>query len=104
MAKAARQALWYGTGLHEFGISIPIKIYADNTAAISLARIPVLSDRSRHIDISYDFVRESVINKTIDLDYIDTASNPADIFTKALVPVTNNKLCEVLGVAAEREC
>ena len=104
MAKAARQAHWYRTGLHELGITIPIKLYADNTAAISLARNPVLSDRSRHIDISYHFVRESVINKKIDLDYIDTASNPADIFTKALVPVTHNKFRDFLGVAAEREC
>ena len=104
MAKAARQALWYATGLKEFDIKIPIMMYADNTAAIDLCRNPVLSDRSRHIDISYHFVRESVINKRFDLDYIDTASNPADLFTKAFVPVTHNKFCTVIGLAAEREC
>src|SRR5690606_206511 len=96
--------LWYATGLKESDIKIPIMMYADNTAAIDLCRNPVLSDRSRHIDISYHFVRESVMNKRFDLDYINTASNPADLFTKALVPVTHDKFCTVIGLAAEREC
>jgi len=68
MAKATRQAHWFGTGLQELGIHIPIQLYADNTAAISLARNLVLSNRSRHIDILYHFVRDSVINKKISLD------------------------------------
>ena len=76
----------------------------NNTAAISLASIPVLPNHSRHIDISYHFVKESVINTNIHLDYINTASNPADIFTEAFVAVIHNKFCNLIDVADETEC
>ena len=104
MAKTGRQALRYGTNLHEFGITITIKMYADNTAAILVAGLPVSLDCYRHIDMSYHFVGDHVINQKINLDYIDTPINPADIFTKALVPVTYHNSCKFIGVAVRREC
>jgi len=97
MAKAARQAIWYSHGLHELGHSIPITMRCDNTSSIAVAKNPILSERSKHIDICYHFIRESVLTEKFELDYVDTASNPADIFTKSLYRQKHDKFSKLLG-------
>ena len=90
---AARQAIWYLHGSQEFGLTIPTTVRCDNTSAISIS---IVSNCSKHIAIHYHFVRESVIYKKFELDYVDTSSNPADIFTKSLVAKTHSKFMQQL--------
>lgn len=66
-----------------------ILIYVDNQGAINLAKNPVNHQRSKHIDITYHFVRSEIQSGNVKLQYILTDSNVADIFTK---PATRVKL------------
>ena len=63
-------------------------LYADNQGAIALAKNPVHHQRTKHIDIRYHYIRLDVKENTVDLTYIPTSENIADIFTK---PVSGPK-------------
>ena len=59
-------------------------LFEDNQGCIAMAANPVLHKRSKHIDIRYHFVRERVASGEIELKYIPTAQQLADLLTKAL--------------------
>ena len=61
-----------------------IPIYADNQAAIHMAKVPRFHQRTKHIRIRYHYVRSAIESNIITLDSIPTTANPADILTKAL--------------------
>ena len=71
-----------------------VKLYVDNQGAIALAKNPVHHQRSKHIDIRYHYVRQEVQNGSIDLDYIPSSENIADMFTK---PVSRVKMDKFMG-------
>ena len=68
-----------------------VKLYADNQGAIALSKNPVHRKRSRHINIRYHFIRQNVDEGIVKLEYIPTAKNIADMFTK---PLPKSKLTE----------
>ena len=61
-----------------------VTIYVDNQSSIALAHHHAFHSRSKHIDTKYHFVRSYLENKSIELSYVPTANNIADIFTKAV--------------------
>ena len=62
----------------------PFQIKTDSTSAMHLANNPVSSQRSRHINVRYHFIREAIANGEITLKFVGTADQWADILTKAL--------------------
>ena len=59
-------------------------LYEDNQGCIALAKNPITSSRSKHIDIKYHFVREQVNAKAFAVLYCPTEFMLADFLTKAL--------------------
>ena len=76
----------------------PVVIYCDNMSSIQLARNPVFRARTKHIEVHYYFVREKVLACEIDLAYVSTHKQVADIFTKALGAKKLCKFWTMLGV------
>ena len=68
-------------------------MYVDNQGAIALANNPIHHQRSKHIDVKYHYVRLEIQNRVLELAYIPTDNNVADVFTK---PVTRAKLDRLL--------
>ena len=60
----------------------PAIIRNDNQGALSLVKNPVKHSKSKHIDIRYHFIRECYNDGQILLDYVPSAENVADVFTK----------------------
>lgn len=56
----------------------------DNQGAIALSKNPVQHQRSKHIDIKYHFIRNEVQNGSVNVQYVPTTDNWADIFTKSV--------------------
>lgn len=56
--------------------------------------------RTKHIDIRYHFLRNAVIDGTLDTFYCPTTDMIADIMTKALPRAQHAKLTEDLGITA----
>jgi hypothetical protein len=67
-------------------IAEPLKIFCDNSAAVSFSRNTGSSSRSEHIDIKYFFVREKVVVSHICVMHTPTEHMLADLLTKGLSP------------------
>ena len=76
----------------------PIPIHCDNTSAISVSKNPVLHSKTKHIPIKYHFLREQVANKVVQLNFISSTEQNADIFTKPLPNAQFEYLHQKLGV------
>nr|GFA69536.1 hypothetical protein [Tanacetum cinerariifolium] len=61
-----------------------IPMYCDNRSAIALCCNNVQHSRSKHIDIRHHFIREQVERGVVELYFVTTDYQLADIFTKAL--------------------
>ena len=85
-AVAACEVVWLRKLLSDLSISVddPVVIHCDNMSSIQLARNPVFHARTKHIEVHYHFIRERVLAGDIDLVYVSTQDQVADIFTKAL--------------------
>lgn len=62
----------------------PIKIYEDNSGAVSIAKSGNLSKKSKYIEVQYHDVYDKYEKGKIDIVKIDTEDNIADILTKSL--------------------
>nr|GEZ20723.1 retrovirus-related Pol polyprotein from transposon TNT 1-94 [Tanacetum cinerariifolium] len=79
------QILWMRSQLSNYGIGFnKIPMYCDNKSAIALCYNNVQHSRSKHINIRYHFIKEQVENEVIELYFVNTEYQLADLFTKAL--------------------
>jgi mevalonate pyrophosphate decarboxylase len=71
--------------IRDFGVIFErVPIVCDNTSVISVAKNPVFHKRTRHIERRYHFLRDHIEKGDIEMIYIDTKRQLADIFTKLL--------------------
>ncbi|GJZ53986.1 retrovirus-related pol polyprotein from transposon TNT 1-94 [Tanacetum coccineum] len=70
----------------------------DNQSAIALCTNSVQHSRSKHIDIRHHFIKEQVERKVVELYFVETKYQLADIFTKALPRERFATLLPLLGV------
>nr|GEW05383.1 hypothetical protein [Tanacetum cinerariifolium] len=75
-----------------------IPIYCDSKAAIAISYNPVQHSRTKHIAVRYHFIKEHVEKGTIELYFVKTDYQLADIFTKALPADHFNYLVHCLGM------
>ncbi|GKB98363.1 hypothetical protein Tco_0984500, partial [Tanacetum coccineum] len=79
------QILWMRSQLTDYGFGFnKIPMYCDNKSVIALCCNNVQHSRSKHIDIRFHFIKEHVENGVIELYFVNTEYQLADIFTKAL--------------------
>ncbi|GJU87534.1 retrovirus-related pol polyprotein from transposon TNT 1-94 [Tanacetum coccineum] len=70
----------------------PVPIFCDNTSAIAISNKPVLYSRTKHIDIRYHFIRDHILKGDVELHFIPSKYQLADIFTKPLDEPTFKRL------------
>ena len=93
------QILWIRNQLRDYGLVLnKIPIFCDNTSAIAISNNPVQHSRTKHIDVRYHFIREHVMNGTVELHFVPTEQQIADIFTKPLDESTFSRLVCELGM------
>ncbi|GJT68546.1 retrovirus-related pol polyprotein from transposon TNT 1-94 [Tanacetum coccineum] len=79
------QVLWMRSQLTDYGLGFnKIPMYCDNKSVIALCCNNVQHSRSKHIDIRFHFIKEQVENGVVELYFVNTEYQLADIFTKAL--------------------
>nr|GEV45219.1 hypothetical protein [Tanacetum cinerariifolium] len=86
LSACCAQVLWMRTQLTDYGFHFDkIPIYCDSKSAIAISCNPVHHSRTKHIAVRYHFIKEHVEKGTIELYFIKTDYQLADIFTKAFL-------------------
>lgn len=85
-SSAAREALWLRKLMIDLGRPCvgPVLINCDNQATLKLLVNPIVSSRSKHIDVLHHFVRERIARGEVKFKYCRTEHMIADCFTKAV--------------------
>ncbi|GJS27766.1 hypothetical protein Tco_0488386 [Tanacetum coccineum] len=85
MSGCCAQILWMRSQLKDYGFDFnKIPLYCDNKSAIAFCCNNVQYSRSKHIDIGHHFIREQVGNRVVELYFMETNYQLADILTKAI--------------------
>ncbi|GJZ92755.1 retrovirus-related pol polyprotein from transposon TNT 1-94 [Tanacetum coccineum] len=99
LSRGYAQILWMRSHLTDYGFTFnKIQLYCDNKSAIALCCNSVQHSRAKHIDVRYHFIKEQVENGIVELYFVQTEYQLADIFTKPLPQERFNFLIEKLGM------
>ena len=88
-SEASRMNAWIHNLLNALGCTNlpPTPLLCDNRTAIQLCGEQNTTDRRKHINVKYHFIRQEKENKKIDVVWVCTTDQLADILAKAL-PIT----------------
>jgi histone deacetylase 1/2 len=86
VANATAEVIWIEALLKELGVRqrSPPVLWCDNIGATYLSTNPVFHARTKHIEIDFHFVRERVARKLLQVRFVSSKDQLADIFTKPL--------------------
>jgi hypothetical protein len=95
--EAVKQVVWYKNFLQELklaycnsidnkkkNVNKPIKVYCDNASAVTIGHKDLADSKTRHIAVNYHFVKLLHKENVIDVQWIPSKDQIADIFTKSL--------------------
>ncbi|GJT23642.1 retrovirus-related pol polyprotein from transposon TNT 1-94 [Tanacetum coccineum] len=85
LSASCAQVMWMRTLLKDYGFDYNnISLYYDSQSAIAISCNPVQYSRTKHINVSYHFIKEHVECGIIELYFVKTKYQLADMFMKAL--------------------
>ncbi|GKB05427.1 retrovirus-related pol polyprotein from transposon TNT 1-94 [Tanacetum coccineum] len=85
LSASCAQVMWMRTQLQDYGFNYnKIPLYCNSQAAIAISCNPVQHLQKKHIHTRYHFIKEQVKNGIIELYFVRTEYQLADMFTKAL--------------------
>ncbi|GJX07249.1 retrovirus-related pol polyprotein from transposon TNT 1-94 [Tanacetum coccineum] len=85
LSASCAQVMWMRTQLKDYGFNYnKIPLYCDSQSAIAISCNLVQHSRTKHIHTRYHFIKEQVENGIIELYFVRTEYQLADMFTKAL--------------------
>ena len=86
VTEAVKEAIWM------IGMTVSLqaqkgvaKVYCNNQSGIYLAKNQTFYERTKHIDVKFHFVRETIESGEVNLEKITTDHNPTNALTKALL-------------------
>ncbi|CAI5932929.1 unnamed protein product [Closterium sp. NIES-65] len=99
--RAVREIVWQRRLLAELGEEQqgPTPLYCDSQGAIALAKNPVLHGLTKHMRVKWHWTRSMVTAGEVELRYVKTTGQPADMMTKRLVEQQHWKCCKLAGMA-----
>ena len=85
-----------GTVTHQ---QLMMPIFTDSQSAMHMAVNPVSSQRTRHINVRYHFIREAILSREVILKFVPSKEQLADILTKALpLPAFRQLVLAIYGM------
>ncbi|KAJ0578613.1 putative RNA-directed DNA polymerase [Helianthus annuus] len=100
MCSATCELIWIVNLLSELKVccKVPIQLYCDSSAAISIAANPVFHERTKHFELDLYFLMEKIASGFVQTVKVDSESQLADLFTKGLSARLHELFCEKLGL------
>lgn len=110
MSTTAKQGQWIAQILRDIGYpeyvsknGMTVATFGDNQGAIALAKNPHLTERSKHIDISYHYIRDLQERERVDIKYVPTDKMAADGLTKPLTKGPFERFKRMIGMTNPRD-
>ena len=99
-SEAGKELKWMRNLLKElgFGVTGSSTLHLDNQSAIQVCKNPEHHGRMKHLDMKYFWIRDEVVRKVIEVVYVPTGDQLADILTKPLGRVLVQKFVGLLGL------
>nr|GEZ36416.1 retrovirus-related Pol polyprotein from transposon TNT 1-94 [Tanacetum cinerariifolium] len=99
LSMCCAQVIWMRTQLTDYGFHFDkIPMYCDSKAVIAISYNPIQHSRTKHIDVKYHFIKEKVKKGIVELFFVGTEYQLADLFTKALPEERFKYLVRRLGM------
>ncbi|KAE8258945.1 hypothetical protein A4X09_0g7837 [Tilletia walkeri] len=100
LTEAGKEAVWLVRAMSDYGIpdKHPVLIRGDNQGALALAQNPGYHRRTKHIELRYHYIRSLKTQGTVDLEYVDTHNQTADILTKPVPAPVLYKHRDAIGI------
>ena len=77
-------------------------IFCDNQSCIKLSENPLFHDKSKHIEIKYQYIHDMVEKGAVKLQYVAIDEKVADVLTKPLSKVKFEYFRDNLGVVPSK--
>jgi histone deacetylase 1/2 len=86
IANVTAEIIWIQSLLRELGVFLRDRprLWCDNLGATYLTTNPMFHARTKHIEVDFHFVREQVTRKAMEVRFISSKDQVADILTKPL--------------------
>lgn len=85
LSESSRKSVWLKWFCEELGFKQEAaEIFCDSQSAIYLAKNNMFHERTKHVRVKHNFVRELVAHGFVKVQKIHTSKNPADALTKVL--------------------
>ncbi|MCO5573182.1 hypothetical protein L7F22_026949 [Adiantum nelumboides] len=100
MTLALKEGIWLKHLLMETTLfaNQPLRLLCDNMSAIMLARNLKHSEKTKHIAMKLQFIRELIQESTIELTHVRSDQHLADFLTKSIPKAKHLESCQQLGI------
>jgi hypothetical protein len=100
MASGLCELMWLRILLAELHLccGLPLQLYCDNQATINMVNNPVHHDRTKHVEIDRHFIKEKVDDGMLQINFVKSGDQLADILTKGVNVVSFVKICNKMGL------
>jgi hypothetical protein len=100
--KGACEAVWFRIILLDMKMqqTEPTPLLCNNQGVLKLAKNPIFHERTKHVEIHSQFIRQLVEDGSIELQHCPTKDQTTDIFTESLGPEKYIKLWDNIGVVS----
>lgn len=97
---AIQELVWVQSLLCDIGFASQVtpNVWCDNIGATYLSANPVFHNRSKHLEVEFHFIRDKVQQKEIQVRYICSKDQLADILTKPLPKARHKFLMSQLSI------
>ncbi len=94
-----KEAVWLKGLLQELHIPVQgVPLFCDNAGCIQNLRNPINSRLTKHVGEAFHHARCAIANGEVDIIYVTSKDNVADVFTKPLIPIEFSQHRRTLGV------
>lgn len=102
VANTTAELLWVRALLLDLGIGLSSTptLWCDNIGATYISVNLVFHARTKHVEIDFYFVRDRVADKSLNIRFIPSSDQLADVLTKPLVSNRFQLLCSKLNVSS----
>jgi hypothetical protein len=103
LTEVSKELTWIRSVAEGLNVEYPktVTVYTDSQSAMSMVVNQRFSNRTKHVEIKYHYVREEATKGNILLKYVSTDENVADMMTKPLGPTKIAALREKSGLKKE---